>query len=233
VFWGGRKSHRILGFFQAFLWNWQVPIQFSCSPPSRRGVQKFFRNQMHILIVRMLWTEPNKSPILATSQTLILLFSRTYSSLNPHFHLFFPDRHHGHSVSSTQITLFLKLENQSQNICSCAVCILKATFEIPKVYIAFFPSLKQNLVYSHSSCKPAIFQVHQNSKWNNIHVLNTLLLSNHTCYGLIPCRKWLSRLCLHLVVEGHTSSSTAISWSEKVKVKFLTMPWSHIGEAEV
>ena len=38
---------------------------------------------------------------------------------------------------------------------------------------------------------------------------------------------------LHLAAEVHDSSNTAISQSEKVKLKVLTMPWRHIGEAEV
>ena len=127
-------------------------------PTEQEGSAKIFqKSNAHSDFQNALnWTKQKSQHIGNFTDTDSSVFKDMFFT-QPTFSSVFHDRDRGHSVSSTQITLFLKLENHSKNICSCAVCILKATLEISKVYIAFFPSLKQNFMYTHCSSKPAIF----------------------------------------------------------------------------
>ena len=46
-----------------------------------------------------------------------------------------------------------------------------ATFSILKVFVAFLPSLKQNVMQTHSLFKSAIFYLCQNCKWMNTDMI--------------------------------------------------------------
>jgi hypothetical protein len=61
--------------------------------------------------------------------------------------------------------------NNSKPCPLSTVCSPKATFNIPKVHAAFFPSLKKNLMQTHHSFNSVILYIHKNHTWNNATAL--------------------------------------------------------------
>lgn len=77
---------------------------------------------------------------------------------------------------------------------------------ILNVLIAFYPSLKQNLIQTHCSFKSAIFWIYQNHN-RMIHACTEQdVVNNHMFYRHIPSRNWLSRL----EVQVSTNNSSPI-----------------------
>jgi hypothetical protein len=71
-----------------------------------------------------------------------------------------------HVASLTEITLLLNFVKPFMNLCSSHIYSVKATLNISNIPVAFFPSLKENLLQRYCF-KSAIFCVHENHKWNN------------------------------------------------------------------
>jgi hypothetical protein len=96
-----------------------------------------------------------------------------------------------------------------KNMCS-SHSLPSKRYNISKVSIALFASVKWNLMQTHTvlSCLPF-------SRYTKIANGTTLApnktLLNNTSYSLIPSTKWLSRL--HLAEEVHVGSSSFISQS--------------------
>lgn len=89
----------------------------------------------------------------------------------------------------------------------------KATSNISKVLVAFSPQWNVTLIQTSCSFKSVIFYIWQNHKWKHHTLeLRKTKLTYHMHYILIPCKKWMSRLYLHLAAQIHASSSSVISW---------------------
>lgn len=136
------------------------------------------------------------------------MFSWTSSFTRSSFSsvLFF-DTHPEHSASSTEVTPFFNLENRSETFVLLICCSTRHTLNISKVQ-----SPKQCLMQIlFQVCHILCTQKSQTEQ--HILVPNKILHNSHMCNNLIPSRKGLCKLCLHLAVELHASSSSAISQS--------------------
>jgi hypothetical protein len=82
-----------------------------------------------------------------------------------------------------EVTPLLSLENHSRIYALPNICSPKATFDISKVPVAFFLTLKQNFMQARCAFKSTIFKdASELQMEQHTLVLNRILLGNHTCY---------------------------------------------------
>lgn len=97
------------------------------------------------------------------------------------------------------------------------ICCPKATLNIFKVFLSFFPQLKDKFDIDMLFFFFLILPLHRYINLANgtiRTIIDRTFLNSDTCYSHIPNIKWLSRLLYpQLLVENHASSSIFILWS--------------------
>ena len=173
----------------------------------------------------MFWTDVRQIPSLSSaSQKWFFCFQGLVPSLSSYFYLFclsvdVLSRRHFRQRSYH----FWTCKNM-QKLCSSHFLLSKSNFQYFESFHSIFSTVWNKIWCSHSVLSNLPFSKYAKSQmeWNAL-VLSKTLLSYCMCYGLIPMKKWLSRL--YQAVHVGASSSNVILWSVQTLCHCLMYFW--------
>jgi len=158
------------GTLSSFSWMfWYMMSRFCFSSLSRRSMKFAAVRRMSRSCVDMFWQDPNEIPnLLANSWIVTQLYSWASSLIRATFSSVLRiETRPEPSATLIDITSLLNFENQINIWILFTVSSLKASFNISKVSVAVFPTVRQNLMYTRCIFVVCHFFRRENRKGHN------------------------------------------------------------------